>query len=71
METILNSGKTGSATGVSFLHFLGVSKAYKSQKNSSRYLFSFGHYDDCTVLGRAPCMHTYILTYTHIYIHVF
>jgi len=54
----LISGNTRSGTGVSFLHFLWVSKAYKSQKNSSRYLFLFGRYDDCTVLGRTPC--TYI-----------
>jgi len=56
MQWILISGKTGSGTGVTFLHFLGVTKAYKSQKSSSRYLFTFGRYDDCTVLGRTPCI---------------
>jgi len=54
MQWILTSGKTGSGTGVSVPHFLWDLKAYISQKNSSRYLFSFGRYDDCTVLGRTP-----------------
>jgi len=47
MQKMLISGKTRSGIGVSCLQVLWVSKAYKSQKYSTRYLFSFGRYDDC------------------------
>jgi len=56
MQKLLISSKTRSGTEVSFLNFLWVSKAYKSQKKSSRYLFSSGHCDDCTVLGRTQTL---------------
>jgi len=56
IQKILISGKTRSGIGVSCLHVLWVLKAYKSQEYSTRYLFSFGRYDDCAVLGRTPCI---------------